>query len=223
MCRIVMRHASWWLDRGERRRTESRSRYTFLIVKKYLKSFLKYILIVAVIMAITGSVEYALGRKPWGVSGTPGLWSGDIYSSHNSQFVSDPYSLTHIEHGVLLYGFMSIVAKSLPIGPRLVLTVIGESGWEILENSDLVINRYREETISLDYFGDSIVNSLCDILFCIIGFFLASRLPKYMTILLLVVIEVILLFWIRDNLFLNIIMLIYPLEKIKVWQLGSRP
>ena len=187
----------------------------------YFKSHYRYIAIDLLLILIAGGTEYAMGRKLWGTGGVAGFWSGDIWSEHNSQFIADPYSFTHIEHGIVLYGILSVVAKSSPVGLRLVLAIAAESGREILENSDYVINRYREETISLNYFGDSIINSLADILLCIFGFILTFRLPKKITIGLLIVTEVVLLVLIRDNLLINIIMLLYPLQSIKNWQLGK--
>jgi hypothetical protein len=172
------------------------------------------------VMLLAAIFEYSLGRKPWGVSGQPGIWSGDISSEHNSQFVADPYSLTHVVHGVAFYGILSIVARNLPVGTRLVIAVVMESGWEILENSDFVIQRYRKETISLNYYGDSIVNSMSDIIACMCGFLLAWRLPKRVTVVATIAVEIILALWIRDNLTLNIIMLLRPSQAIRNWQLG---
>ena len=161
-----------------------------------------------------------MGRSTWGVGGTPGFWSGDINSSHNSQFLFDPYTLTHVIHGVLLYALVALVLPRASLPSRLLIATALESGWEILENTSFIIDRYRAETISLNYYGDSIVNSLGDILACILGVLLASRLPKRVTIIGVIAIEIVLLVWTRDNLTLNIIMLIHPSQAIRAWQLA---
>jgi hypothetical protein len=181
---------------------------------------LLYILIPA-LMLLAAVSEFSVGRRPWGVNGRAGLWSGDINSEHNSQFVADPYSFTHITHGVLFYGLTRLIFRSVPSNVRLIIAVGAEAGWEVLENTDAVINRYRAETVSLNYYGDSIVNSMTDVLACIIGFVLASRLPTRVTVLGTIMIEIVLAIWIRDNLTLNILMLIHPLKAVRMWQLGQ--
>jgi len=175
--------------------------------------------LVPLLMLSAAIAEFAMGRKIWGVSGTPGLWSGDIWSSHNSQFLFDPYTFTHITHGVLLYGLLSIVCRGLPVSTRLLIAVGVESTWEVLENTTMVIERYRAETISLNYYGDSIVNSMGDVLACVLGFTLASRMPKRVSVVGTVALEILLLLWTRDNLALNIVMLIHPSRAIQIWQL----
>jgi len=189
-------------------------------VKRVLRLRICAISVVA-LMILAGASEFAMGRRLWGNSGTPGLWSGDIWSTHNSQYLADPYTFTHVTHGVLFYGILRALAKSLSTSTRLVVAVGLESAWEVLENTDLVIGRYRAETISQNYYGDSIVNSMTDIASCIFGFLLASRLPKRITIIGTVAVEAVLLFWIRDNLSLNILMLIRPTRAIRMWQLGK--
>ena len=174
---------------------------------------------ICLLMVAAAVLESFMGRKLWGTSGVAGLWSGDIWSSHNSQFLFDPYTFTHITHGVLLYGLLAVLAKALPISTRLVLAVALESAWEVFENTNLVIERYRAETISLNYYGDSIVNSMGDILACMLGFILASRLPKRVSILGTVGLEIFLIIWTRDNLALNLVMLIHPSRAIRMWQL----
>ncbi len=178
------------------------------------------ILALLLLMTVAAGAEYSMGRRLWGVSGIPGLWSGSIWSEHNSQFLLDPYTFTHVLHGVMFYALLSLLFRNLPVMSRLVIAVGLESGWEILENTNFIIQRYRAETISLNYFGDSIVNSMGDILACILGFTLASRLPVRVTIIGTIVIEVILALWIRDNLTLNLVMLIRPSHIIRMWQLG---
>lgn len=173
----------------------------------------------AAIIVLAGITEYALGRKLWGVSGQPGLWSGDIWSAHNSQYAADPYTFSHITHGILLYALFRLIAGQLPRGARFVMAVAAESGWEVLENTDMVIRRYRAATISLHYYGDSIVNSMSDIMACVAGFLLAALLPTRVTVIAVVLLEITLALWIRDNLFLNILMLIHPVRTIRTWQL----
>jgi hypothetical protein len=170
-------------------------------------------------MFVAASVEYWMGRRPWGVSGIPGLWSGDVWSSHNSQFLFDPYSLTHLTHGILLFVVLAFAFK-LPMRLRFLIAVALESSWEVLENSSWIIDRYRAETVSLNYYGDSIVNSMGDILACMAGFYLASRLPSRVTIAAVIAIELLLLLWTHDNLTLNVIMLIHPSQAIRAWQLA---
>ena len=174
---------------------------------------------ICILMGAAAVLESLMGRTLWGTSGVAGLWSGDIWSSHNSQFLFDPYTFTHITHGVLLYGLLAVLAKALPISTRLVLAVALESAWEVFENTNLVIERYRAETISLNYYGDSVVNSMGDILACMLGFTLASRLPKRVSILGTVGLEILLVIWTRDNLALNLVMLIRPSRAIRMWQL----
>jgi hypothetical protein len=176
---------------------------------------------IVLLMLCAGILEFWMGRRLWGTSGQAGLWSGDIWSSHNSQFLADPYSFTHITHGVLLYAVLALVLKPVPIPTRLLFAVGLESIWEVIENTNTVIERYRTATISLNYYGDSIVNSMGDILACILGFVLASRLSPRITIAGTIALEIVLLIWTRDNLTLNVIMLIHPMRALTLWQLGK--
>jgi hypothetical protein len=147
-------------------------------------------------------------------------WSGGIQSGHTSQHLIDPYSFTHFLHGLLFYAFFRLVAGRLRWDTRLVLAIVVECAWEIVENSELVIGRYRQGTIALGYEGDSVINSLGDIASCGLGFLIAMRLPVCWSIGLFFLVEVGMLIVYRDNLLLNVIMLIHPLEAIKSWQLG---
>jgi hypothetical protein len=176
-------------------------------------------LILAGLALAAALAEFGMGRRLWGIGGTPVFWSGDIWSEHNSQFVADPYSFTHVSHGILFYALVTLAFRKWPVRARLMLAVALEAAWEVLENSDFIINRYRAETISLNYYGDSVVNSMADIVACIVGFSLAARLPKKATIALTLSLELILLVWTRDNLTLNIVMLIHPSAAIRTWQL----
>jgi Protein of unknown function (DUF2585) len=176
---------------------------------------------IVLLMVTAATSELWIGRQLWGTSGIPGLWSGDIWSSHNSQFLADAYSFTHITHGVLLYALLSFVLKTGPPYTSLLVAVGLESFWEVIENTDTVIERYRTATISLNYYGDSIANSMGDILACILGFVLASRLPRRVVIAGTIALEILLLVWTRDNLTLNVIMLIHPTRALTLWQLGK--
>jgi hypothetical protein len=160
------------------------------------------------------------GRLWWCACGQPNLWAGDTKSSHNSQHVFDPYSLTHVLHGVIFYGLLTWGLPRMSLAWRLALAVSLEAGWEVFENTELVIQRYRTATLALGYQGDTVANSLGDVVSCAIGFLLARRLRIRYSVALFVAIEVVLLFWIRDSLLLNIVMLIHPMEAIKAWQMG---
>ena len=161
------------------------------------------------------------GRVIWCQAGDYSPWSWDIWSRHNSQHIIDPYSFTHVLHGVLEFWLIGLVFRKVPLAWRLLMAVMIESSWEIAENSTYIIQRYREATISLDYFGDSIINSISDILCCSTGFVIAYKLGFWRSILLFTVTEIILILTIHDSLIINIIMLIFPIEAIKQWQMGG--
>lgn len=177
--------------------------------------------VAAALLGLAAAAEFAMGRKLWGISGEPGIWSGDVASSHNSQYMTDPYSFSHITHGVLWYALLAWAAKRLPVRARLVLAVALECAWEVLENTDLVIQRYRAATISLHYYGDSVMNSMCDIAAAVVGFILAAMLPAGVTLAGVIALEIALALWIHDSLLLNLVMLIRPIEAIRTWQLGK--
>jgi Protein of unknown function (DUF2585) len=179
-----------------------------------------FVLVAAALIAIQATVELALGRVPMCTCGTIRLWVGGTMSPETSQQIFDWYSLSHIIHGFALYGLTWLVLPNAPVAARLVLAVAVECGWEILENTDLIIDRYRTATVSLNYRGDSIINSVSDTLTMIFGFGLAAWLPVWLVVALAVFMEALAGYVIRDNLTLNIIMLIYPVEAIRIWQSG---
>jgi len=174
--------------------------------------------IVPAILMLQFLVLLAMGREPICTCGTIKLWHGVVQSSENSQHVFDWYSFTHVLHGLWLYFFGWFFLRRWPVVARFVLAVALEAGWEIIENTNFVIDRYRAATVSFDYYGDSIVNSLGDAVAMMAGFALARVLPVWASIAAVVAIEIGLIFLIRDNLFLNILMLIYPVETIRAWQ-----
>jgi Protein of unknown function (DUF2585) len=180
-----------------------------------------YGLAAAALVAIAAGTLLGMGRVPICKCGYVKLWQGVVFSPENSQHISDWYTFSHIIHGFGFYGLLWLTARRWPIGLRLLAAVVLESSWEIFENTDYTINRYRAVTISLDYYGDSVLNSVCDILAMVTGFFAASRLPVWTIVLLTIGLEVFVGWAIRDNLALNIIMLIHPIDAIKQWQAGG--
>ena len=172
------------------------------------------------LLVLTAALERGMGRSWTYQHGPVRFWSGDIASDQNSQQVADPYTFTHVNHGILFYGLTQALMPAAGVWMRALLTIGAEASWEAYENTSTVVERYRAATISLGYFGDSVLNSMADIVACGIGFVLARRLPRRWSIAWVLVTEIGLAFWIRDNLTLNLVMLVHPFDVIRRWQSG---
>lgn len=186
---------------------------------------LKYSLMIAIffvsIIIIAASAEYYMGRSFFGPDGRFGLWESNILSVENSQRLFDPYSFTHFSHGLIFFAIVWFAASKLPAERRFLIAAALEASWEILENSSFIIERYRAETASLGYFGDSILNSAGDVISMSIGFWFAHKLPAKVSVATFITIEILLLLLIKDNLIINVVMLVWPLKFIKEWQLST--
>jgi hypothetical protein len=172
------------------------------------------------IVAVAAAILLAMGRNPICTCGTIDLWVGARDTPKTSQMLADWYSLSHIVHGLLFFALLWLVARRWSIGTRFIAALLVESAWEVIENTPLVIDRYRETTAALGYSGDSVINSVSDILMMCVGFLVARKLPVWASLLLLIVLEIVPLFVIRDNLALNILNLIAPNAAIAAWQAG---
>lgn len=179
-------------------------------------------LVALALVVAVGAIELLNARPLICPCGTVSLWHGAVQSPENSQQIADWYSFSHIIHGFLFYGAAYLALRRRPAWRAwaLPLAVLVEGGWELLENSPLIIDRYREATIAFGYSGDSVLNSLCDIGWMIAGFWLAGRLPAWGTVALAIAFELMTLAIIRDNLTLNVLMLVWPVEAIRTWQSG---
>ena len=178
-------------------------------------------LIIVVAAATQAAILYMMGRVPVCECGTIRLFVNEVNSNENSQQFFDWYTLSHIIHGFIFYGLFWLIAPKAPLHVRLLLALGLEIGWELVENSNFIIERYRANTSSVDYFGDSILNSVFDTFSMVLGFFLAARLPIWVIIVTAVFFEILALIVIRDNLILNVIMLLHPFDFIRQWQSGS--
>jgi len=172
------------------------------------------------LIAAAAATELIMGRHPICTCGTIDLWVGSRDSTKTSQMLLDWYSFSHIAHGLLFYAILWLVARRWPVEWRFLTALVIEGAWEIIENTPLVIDRYRAATAALGYSGDSVLNSMSDILMMCLGFLAARKLPVWAAILLLIVLELVPLYAIRDNLTLNIWMLLWPNDTIRSWQAG---
>jgi hypothetical protein len=161
------------------------------------------------------------GRVWWCKCGSWAPISIAVQSEHNSQHFFDAYSFSHVLHGILFFGILWLFRRYLSLNMRAAIAATVEIGWEMLENSPIIINRYREATVSLGYTGDSIANSLGDIASFVLGFYLARKLGLWWSAALFLAVELVMLWAIRDNLALNILMLLWPIDAIRRWQAGA--
>jgi hypothetical protein len=178
-------------------------------------------LIIAIVVVSAIALLRLEGRLWICSCGQVWLWAGDTKSADNSQHIFDPYSFTHVLHGFVFYALLAVALPRLPVLWRLALSIAIEAAWEVIENSPAIIDRYRQATLALGYEGDTVVNALADILCCGIGFALARRLGFWRSLAVFILTEVVLIVWIRDSLILNVVMLLYPIEAIKSWQMGQ--
>jgi hypothetical protein len=161
------------------------------------------------------------GRLWWCKLGDYAVYINEAWnSSHTSQHFLDPYTFTHVLHGVMFFWLARLIFPKLSAGWQFFIAVFVEAAWEVLENTNYIIEKYRENTASLDYFGDSILNAVGDVLACAVGVWIALKLGWWKSLIFFLLVEIILLLWIRDGLLLNILMLIYPLDSIKTWQMN---
>ena len=181
----------------------------------YLRYFCFVLVLVALVLLL-----HAEGRMFLCACGHFAVWVGDWCSSNTSQQLLDPYSFTHVLHGFIFCGLLAWALPRVRWEWSFALALSAESLWEVMENTDFVIRRYREATATLGYNGDTVVNSLGDIIACTAGVLLARRLGALKTLLVFALTEAVLLFCIRDSLLLNILLLVYPSEKLRAWQAG---
>lgn len=176
----------------------------------------------AAVTAVMVLILWAQGRIWWCKHGDWALYVNQAWnSSHTSQHLFDPYTFTHVLHGVLFFWLTGLIFAKLNLGWRFLIGIVAEAGWEVLENTNYIIEKYRENTASLDYFGDSITNSVGDIVACAAGFWIAVKVGWWKSLVFFILVELVLLVWIRDGFLLNVLMLIYPIDGIKTWQTGA--
>lgn len=183
----------------------------------------RYLLVAAGVAVLAAAILLAMGRVPICTCGHIKAWHGIVFSPENSQHITDWYTPSHVIHGFAFYFIFWLIGGRLgwPVGLRFVLAITVEAAWEVLENTPMVIDRYREQTIALDYYGDSVLNSMADIGAMAAGFFMAMRLPVWTIVALALLMELFVASAIRDNLTLNIIQLIAPQQAILRWQQGA--
>ena len=169
---------------------------------------------------VAAAILLAMGRPPICTCGVVALWEPSADSARTSQMLSDWYSPSHVIHGLIFYGLLWLLFRPWPVERRFLAALLIEAAWEIAENTPMVIDRYREATAALGYTGDSVINSLSDIAMMSLGFLLARRLPVWLGVALAIVLELAALIVIRDNLTLNILMLLAPNDAIRAWQAG---
>jgi hypothetical protein len=173
------------------------------------------------IIAAAAAIELAMGRHPICTCGSIDLWVGARDSPKTSQMLADWYSASHIVHGLLFYALLWLVARRWPVEWRFLTALLIEATWEVTENTPFVIDRYRTATAALGYNGDSVINSMSDIVMMAVGFLIARKLPLWASIALVIVLELVPLYVIRDNLTLNVWMLLWPTQAVRAWQAGG--
>jgi hypothetical protein len=181
----------------------------------------RHIAVVGLLVAFAALALHAAGRPLICSCGEVKLWAGAVQSADNSQHLADWYTPSHIIHGFLFYALGWLVLRRAPAGEKLIMAVAIEASWELIENSKYIIDRYREATMALGYTGDSVINSVADIGWMILGFAIARRIPFWATIAIGVTFELLTLWVIRDNLTLNVLMLVWPIDAIRDWQGGA--
>ena len=179
------------------------------------------ILAALIVLAAAAAILLAMGRDPICTCGTVDLWVGSRDSPKTSQMFADWYSFSHVVHGLIFYAVLWLIARRWPVDRRFAVALAIEAAWEVIENTPMVIDRYRATTAALGYTGDSVINSLSDIAMMILGFYAARRLPVWVSIALLLALELVPLLAIRDNLTLNVWMLLWPDPRVGAWQAGG--
>lgn len=188
------------------------------MAREYGPSPKQWLLAALALFLLQIAILYFMGRVPICECGYIKLFEPGVNSPGNSQHLADWYTPSHIIHGFLFYGFGWLVLRRASLPERLALAVFIEAAWEIAENSPLIIDRYRNATMALGYSGDSILNSAMDTVFMALGFLFAARMPVWLTVTIAIVFELFTGWLIRDNLTLNVLMLVWPVEAIKTWQ-----